>query len=210
MKIGLEEQLFKIDEAFAQKTQKDIYMIYIMIFAAIFIPSYMLLWDGAENKFHSIQKQISAIQSKINVDNAYLNANPATKIVDIENETKRLMAESKQYQDYNAYVKYQINQISSLFYNEKSWGEYLDSIVDNSKKYSIKMLNFNNEFTDNTFGFGHVLNINIKGYGDYLNMLKFINSLEQSFLVIDLHGFELKATETLNADLNISVWGITY
>jgi len=40
--------------------------------------------------------------------------------------------------------------------------------------------------------------------------LKFINTLEQSELVVDIHHLKIDAKENLNTDLNISVWGITY
>jgi len=72
------------------------------------------------------------------------------------------------------------------------------------------MRDFNNSFTDNKDGFGHVLDISIDATGNYLNMLQFVNSLEQSFLVVDMHSFEFTAQEKLNADINISVWGISY
>ena len=41
-------------------------------------------------------------------------------------------------------------------------------------------------------------------------MIKFINAMEQSDLVIDLHGLDLKAEEKLKIDVNSSVWGINY
>ncbi|MDF1877970.1 hypothetical protein JHD47_09100, partial [Sulfurimonas sp. SAG-AH-194-L11] len=45
---------------------------------------------------------------------------------------------------------------------------------------------------------------------NYKNTFLFINSLETSELVVDIHDFTIKAQDGLNTDLNISVWGITY
>ena len=72
------------------------------------------------------------------------------------------------------------------------------------------MLYFSNKYALNNKSFGHILDINLKTTGNYKNTLNFINSLEQSELVVDIHDLNIVATEKLNSDLNISVWGITY
>ncbi|RUM65150.1 MAG: hypothetical protein DSZ03_03220, partial [Sulfurimonas sp.] len=138
----------------------------------------------------------------------YLQQNPESKIAQIENEIKNIKKSYVQYQEYNSYIKFQIEQISSLFYDEKTWGAYIHSITKNAKKYHVKLLKFGNEFTSDTRAFGHVLDINIRSTGKYTDTLKFINALEQSFLVVDLHDFNMSASNILMTDLNISVWGI--
>ena len=55
-----------------------------------------------------------------------------------------------------------------------------------------------------------MLDINLNFTGNYINTLSFINSLEQSELVVDLHALNIQAQDKLNTDLNISVWGINY
>lgn len=71
-------------------------------------------------------------------------------------------------------------------------------------------MDFTNEYATNNTSFGHILDITLKTTGEYKNTLKFINSLEQSDLVVDIHDLGIKAEKSLNTDLNISVWGITY
>jgi len=58
--------------------------------------------------------------------------------------------------------------------------------------------------------FGHVLDISISATASYKNTLLFINSLEESYLVVDIHDLKIQPEDTLKSDLNISVWGITY
>ena len=77
-------------------------------------------------------------------------------------------------------------------------------------KVEIKILDFNNKYAKNDGSFGHILDISIKSTGNYANTINFINSLEQSDLVVDLHTFDIQAKDKLTSDLNISVWGITY
>jgi Tfp pilus assembly protein PilO len=210
MKLNLEDYLYQIDQSFAEKDEKEIYMLYIMIAGGLIFLSYYFLWDSAKLDYEQAKKESQALVKKIQADKRYLAGHPETMIVQIENQTKDLEKSFTQYQDSNAYIKYQIEQISSLYYDEQAWGEYVDSIAHNAKKYNIKLQEYSNTFADNKDAFGHVLDINVKTTGSYNNMLKYINSLEQSFLVVDIHGMDLVATDRLSSDLTISVWGITY
>lgn len=210
MKLNIEDYLQQIDSSFKEKAKKDIYMTYVMIFASIFAFSYLLFWDSSEKEFKQINTQIDAINLNINNDNMYLRLNPESKIAKLDQDIKNSEAELVVYKDNNEYIKSKIEAISYLIYDERTWGEYLHSISTNAKKYNIKILDFTNKYALNNKSFGHILDIEIKSTGDYKNTLNFINSLEQSELVVDIHTLAIKAEDTLNADLNISVWGITY
>jgi len=210
MKINIEDYLQRIDAAFKDKSQKDIYMTYIMIFGLIFAFSYLLFWESSQNVFKEKNKQITAINSKINLDKMYLKLNPETKITLLDREIKRFEANLLVHKNNNAYIKSKIETISSLIYDERTWGEYLHSISTNAKKYGIKIIDFTNKYAQNNNSFGHILDITLKTTGKYKNTLRFINSLEQSELVVDIHDLNIRAENTLNTDLNISVWGITY
>jgi Tfp pilus assembly protein PilO len=210
MKINIEDYLQNIDSAFKKKSQKDIYMTYVMIFAIIFAFSYLLFWDTSIAEFQNKQTQNKALSLKIDADNAYLTQNSESKIISLENDIKQASNEMILHKDNNEYIKNKIETISSLIYDERTWGEYLYSISTNAQKHKIKINNLTNHYAINNNSFGHVLDISIKLTGKYKNTVKFINSLERSDLVVDLHDFSIKAQDTLNSDLNISVWGITY
>jgi Tfp pilus assembly protein PilO len=210
MKINIEDYLQRVDAAFKDKSQKDIYMTYIMIFGVIFAFSYLLFWESSQTSFEEKNKQITAINSKINMDKMYLQHNPVTKISILDREIKNIETQLTSHKDNNAYIKSKIETISSLIYDERTWGEYLHSISTNAKKYNIKIINFTNKYADNNNSFGHILDISLKTTGSYKNTLKFVNSLEQSELVVDIHDLGIKADKILNTELFISVWGITY
>jgi hypothetical protein len=101
-----------------------------------------------------------------------------------------------------------LEQISSLYYDKVVWGSYLDSISKYARTYNVKLTNFGNTLTTDTSSFGHVLDITISADAPFKNTLKFINALEQSTLVVDLHDMNMAADSKLKSDLNISVWGI--
>lgn len=210
MKINIEDYLHQIDSAFKDKSQKDIYMTYVMIFGLIFAFAYLLFWESSFAEFESKQKTISSLESKITNDKIYLKVNPKSKIVQLEQKIKQINTDTIMKKDNNSYIKNKIETISSLIYDERAWGEYLYSISTNAKKNNISILNYTNEFTKEQTSFGHMLNISLKSTGKYHNTLKFINSLEQSNLVVDIHHLKIQAKDKLSSDLNISVWGITY
>ncbi len=206
----IENYLYAIDNAFAKKDEKEILMTYVMIFGGLFALSYLLFWDASEKSFNTAHAKVIKMQKNIATDKNYLTINPESKIASIEAETNNVKSQFSQVQENNEYIKFSIEKISELYYDEESWGQYINSISRHAKAENIKLLELSNSFTDEKEAFGHVLDIIIKANGNYRNMLKFVNKLEQSFLVVDLHDFSLTTNEKLNMDLNISVWGITY
>ena len=206
----MENFLHKIDTLFKDQSSKDLNMIYIMIFGAIFSFSYTLFWDSSFDEFQKKQTDIKNLKLKINLDTIYLKANSLNKLSQYKNKVKSIDKEIILYKEYNEYIKDKIEAISSLKYDKVVWGEYLYSISDNAKKNNVKILHFTNQFADKKDAFGHILDISLSCSGNYTNTIKFINSLEQSNLVVDIHSINIKAKEKLYTDLNLSVWGITY
>ena len=209
MSAFIEDYLHKIDVSFKKKSKKDISLTYIMIISAIFSFAYMF-WDKSETDNKTIQNRIEKIRTSIKVDKAYLSAFPQAVVDKLDREIKNTQIQLIDYKDKNNYIKNKIEAIASLIYDERTWGEYLNSISLNAKKYNIKISEFTNTKADNKQAFGHILDLNIKFSATYKNTLKFINALEKSELVVDIHGLDIEAKDKLETELKISVWGITY
>ena len=210
MKINIEDYLQKIDNSFKDKAQKDIYLTYFMIFAVIFAISYLLFWDTSVDKFKATNASIKRVEKNINADNRYLKNNPEAKIAKLDRDIKNAEIALNATKENNAYIKNKILTISSLIYNEQAWGEYLHSISKNAKRYNVKIIDFTNKYALHNTSFGHMLDITLQTTARYKNTLKFINSLEQSDLVVDMHDINIKAEDRLNSEFKISVWGIAY
>ncbi len=210
MKISIENYLQKIDANFKDKSQKDIYMTYILVFSMIFSFSYLLFWDSSEAEFQTKLKQVKSKEKQIIDDNRYLQQNTLAKVSSIENEIQTAQKKTILLKDNNQYIKHKIEDISFLIYDEQTWGEYLHSISKHAQSNNVKIINFSNHYTENKTSFGHVLDINVQIQAKYNDTLNFINSLEQSKLVIDLHSLNIVASQKLDSNLTISVWGITY
>ncbi|MDY0117228.1 MAG: hypothetical protein RBR59_06615 [Sulfurimonadaceae bacterium] len=210
MKINIENYLHQIDTYFKAKEQKDIKMMYIMIFAGFVAFSYLLFWDSSEVDFDKITSEVASVESKIASDSYYLQMNPESKIANLRTDILMIEKSYQELQNQNIYIKDKIGTISSLIYDERAWGEYLHSISTNAKRYNINLLNLTNKYADNKGAFGHILDISISSQASFANTLKFINSLEQSELVVDVHTININASNKLDSNLHISVWGITY
>ncbi|MCK9473638.1 type 4a pilus biogenesis protein PilO [Sulfurimonas sp.] len=209
-KLIIEETLQRVDSFFKKKSQKDTYMVYAMIVVIFFFMAYPF-YDLSMNEFETTKKKVQEITTKIESDKIYLKINTEAKVAMLAQKTKGLEAELITQKEKNSYIKEKIESISSLIYDERAWGEYLNSISINAKKHNIKIVNFANSYAKNKeSAFGHVLDIKLEIKGAYLDTVKFINSLEQSELVVDVHDFNIKAQDALNTNLDLSVWGITY
>lgn len=208
MKFNIEDYLYSLDQALSLRSERDKMIMFVMIFASLSAFSYLLLWENSEASFKISHEKAIKMESELSSDKNYLEANPVEKIAQIEQETIAIQADEQHYIQYNTYIKEQIEQISSLYYDEKTWGAYLNSVSMYARAYNIKLLQFGNTLTTDNSSFGHVLDISIKAQGPYKNTLKFINALEQSYLVVDLHDFTMVGEKKLTSDLNISVWGI--
>lgn len=208
MKLNIEDYLYSLDNSLSQKTERDKMMLYMMIFMSLFAFSYLFFWESSEASFNASHEKALKVEKDLNSDKQYLAANPPERITQIEQETVEIERQHALYIQYNDYIKKQLEQISSLYYDEKVWGAYLDSVSRYARAHNIKLAKFANTLQTDNSAFGHVLDINISSEGQYKNTLKFVNALEQSFLVVDLHDFNLTADEKLRGNLKISVWGI--
>lgn len=208
--MNIEDVLGDIDKSFANKKQTDIYATYFMVAAVLIGLSYALFWDSAEIGYNKTVSETKALQKKITDDENFLKWNPKSKIDGLKAQTEKYKQDFVALKDQSEYIKYKIEQISSLYYDEQAWGEFIDSISENAKKYGVQLHYLSNEFSADKNTFGHVLDIELQVTGSFHRTMKFINSLEQSFLVVDIHNVDLIASDKVDSALKISVWGITY
>jgi len=210
MSAMIEKYLYDIDQSFAEKSEKDIKMIYAMIFLVFVMFSYLAFWESAEQGYQNAAEASAKVLKKINDDKHYLLIHPQSEIVRLDQDIAQLKVRLASLKDENAYIKAEIEKIPELFYDQVVWGAFLDSIAEDAKKHKVKLNFFANRLANDKTKFGHVLNVEIQAEGKYQDMVRFINSIEKSKLVVDLHDLDIKATSKLDLDLKLSVWGITY
>ena len=205
-----EKYLYDIDQSFAQKSEKDVKLIYAMVFVVLVMFSYLVFWESAEKGYKDVQAASLIVQDKIAVDKKYLAMHPTTEITKLNQDIEKLNNNLVTLKGENIYIRAEIEKIPELFYDEKIWGGFIDSIAENARKNKVKLNYFANRLAADKTKFGHVLNIDIRSEGKYKNIINFINAIEKSKLVVDIHDFDMNSSKKIALDLNLSVWGITY
>ena len=135
---------------------------------------------------------------------------PETEITKLNQDIKQLNENLVMLKNENIYIKAEIEKIPELFYDEEIWGGFIDSIAESARRNKVKLTYFANRLASDKTKFGHVLNIDIKSEGSYKNIINFMNVIEKSKLVVDIHDLDMNASKKIALDLYLSVWGITY
>jgi hypothetical protein len=100
-----------------------------------------------------------------------------------------------------------------MLFNQKSWSKFLNSITDKAEVQNVDIRYITNRYVDNNGSFGYVLEVGVGCKGNYKDIVKFMNEIEQNVLVTDIYGANLfldANSSKINADINISVWGINH
>ena len=106
-----------------------------------------------------------------------------------------------------------IGRLFSLQVNENK--KYL-RLSDKNRLREWKLPPVRGEFFDY---FGNTVAGNMEVYrlhvipeqvGNFNNLIKFINSIEESNLVVDVHSLTMDIKKTIHVNFKIAVWGIRY
>lgn len=207
--------LEKIDSFLLNKKPSERNIIYISIFLIFFAISFQYLFPMTKKMVQKNKSIKQNIENNIRDDKDYIasvtiNNDKEYLIKKLKREIKKLRSNFKNIKDENDYLDFQIHNLSALLYNEKNWAKFLDSIAYKAQKNGVDIEFISNEFINNSKNFGHVLEIEIGCNGGFKNIIGFINSIEQSDLVVDIYGMDLKSGYNIEANLKVSVWGINY
>ncbi|MBE3605519.1 type 4a pilus biogenesis protein PilO [Campylobacter sp. RM13119] len=210
--------LSRIDEYFEQKSQNERYILSFGVIAVIAYLLYIFSFDASERFYNEQSMQYEQISKELKVVQNYIksvsspNGDQNFKIKEQSKELEALKKTHEELLGFNNYFDDKLKELSFLLFNDQNWATFLDRIVILAKENNIKILELNNEFKNPSYQkVEQILNINVKLLGSYQNMLNYINSLEESELVVDLHKIDINATQKeLGANIAISIWGMKY
>ncbi len=206
----------KIDNYLKDKKSSELSLVFLMVFVTIGFVIYSSVYPVTEKILKNTKNSHKNIKNKLSQEKAYLNSvtrnndkNFVIKKMSLEvNKQKRLLKETK---FANSYVDTKLKELSYLLFNDKNWAKFLDSIAFIGKKYGIELSLINNSFFEpNLQEIKQVLTVKINFSGEFKNMLKFINELEESELVVDINNLNLESSDTITGTLDIAVWGMKY
>jgi len=214
MKI-LEDLLEKLDNYFEERKESEFYLMILAVVAVFGLISYSYLIPITEKQLKKDLKQQRDLKEKISADKSYLamvtiNGDQRYQIKKFQKEIAELKTRYGDLKKINEYSDYQIQTLSDLLFNEKTWAKFLDSIALKARKNNINISLISNKFVDNKESFGHVLEIGVDCEGNYKNMIRFMNEIEESELVVDIYNIQLESDKNIKANFKVSVWGINY
>jgi len=202
--------LLKLDRVLDKKEKKEINYIYIMILGGMLYLSYTYLFGFSEQVYKHNRDKISTLKNSINNDKIYLQNHTQSELHKLSKEITENKKHVSNLMVEKEYIEYELNNISYLYYDEKVWGEFIDSIAQKAKNNIVTLVSLGNTFVKERSDFGHVLELEINVEGTFSNIIRFLNSIEQSNLVIDVFELEMKTGKTISSNFKISVWGINH
>lgn len=209
--------LDKIDNYLSFKTQSETSLIFAGSFVLIAFLSYLMLFDPSEQYNNEAQDRYNQITAKLDATQAYINSiskngDDNYEIKQQQNrlaKTKESLEEAKKVNDY---FDNKLHELSYLLFNEQNWADFLNSLTQKAKQYNIKIDKIENNTNQLAYQKPQeVVKIIMTLQGDFKNILEYINSIEESKLVIDINYIDIKTQGyKLASEIHISVWGMKY
>ncbi|EJP74484.1 hypothetical protein [Campylobacter sp. FOBRC14] len=213
-----QDTLNKIDRYFELKKPSEVFIIFGGCALVIAYLAYMLCFDPSEIFYNEKLDAHNNVSAQLQNTQNYLDSVSSPdgdRNFAIARETKTLEDLKAKYNDvlkFNGYFDMKLKELSFLLFNDQNWANFLDSIVFLAKQNNIKILELKSDIKEPNYQkIEQILNVNVKFLGGFKNVISYINSLEESKLVVDLHKMDINSTQNeLGANITISVWGMKY
>ena len=214
----LEDKLEALDTYFAPKKESEKWLMILGVAGLIAYIAYAYLLPYTETMYKKSESTKKSIQKSIVDNNTYLNS--ITVGGDREYYIKKfdrdIVNKKNNITKVNENIKFidkNLEKLSDMLFNQKSWSKFLNSITHTAEMQNVDLEYITNKYVDSNGSFGYVLEIGLGCEGEYRNIVKFINELEQNTLVTDIYGTTFTSdpnSTSVLADINISVWGINH
>jgi len=207
------QSLFKqIDNYFNSKKSSEQRVMYAMVFVLIAYIVYQFIFLKTEILRSQSFSKMTSMQREVNSKRGYLNINTNAKLQNLKANLNK-MAEKYDNALYKiSYVDNTLSELSYLLFNDENWAKFVDNIAFLAKKYGLEIKEITNKFYEPTFQkVSQVVTIEVKTKSNYQNMMKFLNKIEESKLVVDISDMNItKPDNKLSSYFKISVWGMKY
>ena len=214
----LENRLEALDAYFAPKKESEKWIVILGVAGVIAYLAYAYLLPYTEKMYNKSEKTKKSIQKKIISNNTYLNSITVSGdrnyyVKKFDNDIVKKKANIVKLNNNIKFIDTNLEKLSDMLFNQKSWSKFLNSLTHKAEIQNVGLEYIKNKYVKNKGSFGHVLEISLGCKGEYKNIVKFINEIEQNVLVTDIYGTKFSADKTSSdvvADIKISVWGINH
>ncbi|HIE41298.1 MAG TPA: hypothetical protein EYP80_01400, partial [Candidatus Aenigmarchaeota archaeon] len=186
------DELEKMDKYFSTKKENEKWLMILGVAGIIAFLAYTYLLPYAEGLHKSSEAKKNRLTKSIAAENTYLNSITVSgdRNYYIKKYDKDIQNKNKQIDTLNnkiAYINKSLEKLSGMLFNEKSWANFLNSITDNAKTHNISLNFLKNKYVETEGNFGHILEIEVHGTGNFKDVVGFLNELEQNTLVTDVY-----------------------
>ena len=210
--INKKDLFSQIDEFFLSKKPSEVSMFYLIAALVVGYLVYQFVYFQTDKQLRETQKRIVQVKQKLNTERNYLAQNTPAKLASLQKQVKA----KKQAFDNTlykiSYVDNTLTELSYLLFDDEHWAKFVDNISALAKKYHVDIREIGNKFYNPTFQkITHVVEIDVVSRAKFTNLMKFINALEESPLVIDINEIKMrKPDDKLESSFKIAVWGMKY
>ncbi|WP_299186085.1 hypothetical protein [uncultured Campylobacter sp.] len=211
--------LDQLDQWFASKgTSANTYFLAALAVACLIV--YLILGDPADRYLQDsetyLEKATNSLQKAQDEYNGPFEGDPdafVQRLRDKLNEEK--VARNNIIEERN-YIDGKLKDISKLTYNEENWATFMDSLSTIAENNNIKIYAIHSDrrapSVEQNFKPEALLDIDVKFEGAFPNVLRYINLIEQSEMIVDVNKMDINATKNgkIGGSIGISIWGVNY
>lgn len=205
--------LGKIDAFMSGKKTNEVYGIFLVVFILIGLLVYSYVFPISQEYVDTNTNKLNNVVQNVNEKEAYIRAY-APEIGLLDNKIKSQSIALSNTRDINGYVDNKLKELSYLLFNDKSWTGFIDRVSFLAKKHNIRIDKISNEFMDTKNQtrekVEQVLNIEVTSSSGFQNTMKFLNDIEDNQLVVDVYDVSLVASQKVDSNIKIALWGMLY
>ncbi|WP_297916623.1 hypothetical protein [uncultured Campylobacter sp.] len=211
--------LDQLDQWFASKGNSANNYFYIALLF-VGLVAYFILSNYADPYLEESETNLSTATTKLEGAqreyNEFFGGDPEAFVNNKRNILNGARTNLNNIIEERGYLDGKLKEISKLTYNEKNWAKFMDSLSTIAENNNIKIYAIHSDRREPSikqiFQPEALLDIDVKFEGAFSNVLRYINLIEQSEMIVDVNKMDINATKNgkIGGSIGISIWGVNY
>ena len=214
------ESIFdKIDNYFGAKSDSEASTVMGVVALAIggllmfaFFSDTKEYKENQESRLQTAITNLNSAQSRLNTQSGGTQDHEFT-VKQKNNELRKEENKLADLRNINAHLDAKLRDSASVTFNQERWAAFLDNLSKNAETDNVKIYSIESEQKSIQGNEPQeVLKVTMDIEGKFNNVLKYINDIEESVVVVDVNGLDINATKDskVGGKLKVSVWGMEY
>ena len=209
----------QLDQWFASKGNSANNYFYIALLF-VGLVAYFILSQQADPYLEESETNLSTATTKLEGAqreyNEFFGGDPDAFVNNKRNILNGARTNLNNIIEERGYLDGKLKEISKLTYNEKNWAKFMDSLSTIAENNNIKIYAIHSDRREPSikqiFQPEALLDIDVKFEGAFSNVLRYINLIEQSEMIVDVNKMDINATKNgkIGGSIGISIWGVNY